>query len=68
MEKIKIREDNKKVYKLAYIVLGIYASIIAYVNIMNTQNIVLLHSLLISIVVFLLSLIVLLAFKRKDIQ
>ncbi len=43
MEKIKIREDNKKVYKLAYIVLGIYASIIAYVNIMNTQNIVLLH-------------------------
>lgn len=65
MEKIKIREDNKKVYKLAYIILGIYASVIAYVNIMNTQNIVLLYSLLISTVVFLLSLIVLLVFKRK---
>ena len=65
MEKIKIREDNKKVYKLAYIILGIYAFVIAYVNIMNTQNIVLLYSLLISTVVFLLSLIVLLVFKRK---
>ena len=57
MEKIKIREDNKKVYKLAYIILGIYAIVIAYLNIMNTQNLVLLYSLLASTGVFLFSFI-----------
>lgn len=65
MEKIKIREDNKKVYKLAYIILGIYAIVIAYLNIMNTQNLVLLYSLLASTGVFLFSFMVLLVFKRK---
>ena len=45
MEKIRIREDNKKLYKLIYIIIAAYASIIAYVNIMNTQNLFVLYAL-----------------------
>ena len=65
MEKIRIREDNKKLYKLIYIIIAAFASIIAYVNIMNTQNLSLLYTLFGITLIFLISLIVFLIIKRK---
>ena len=38
MEKIRIREDNKKLFKMIYIIIAAYASVIAYINIMNTKG------------------------------
>ncbi len=38
METIKIREDNKKIYKVIYLFLGIDSCVVFYLNIMNVQN------------------------------
>ncbi len=65
MEKIRIREDNKKVYKLAYIIVGVVACVIAYINIMNTMNLLVLYSLFASTAIFLIGMIILLIVKRK---
>lgn len=65
MEKIRIREDNKKLYKFIYIIITAYACIIAYVNIMNTQNLIVLYTLFGITLIFLISLIVFLIIKRK---
>ena len=65
MEKIRIREDNRKLYKLIYIIIAAYACIIAYVNIMNTQNLIVLYILFGITLIFLISLIVFLIIKRK---
>lgn len=65
MEKLKVREDNKKLYKITYIIITLFACIIAYINIMNTMNLIVLYSLGIATIVFLLALIVLLIIKRK---
>ena len=65
MEKLKVREDNKKLYKLTYIIIAVFACIIAYINIMNTMNLIVLYSLGIATIVFLLALVVLLIIKRK---
>ena len=65
METIKIREDNKKIYKLIYIMLGIYSCIVFYLNIMNVQSLPLLYSLFASTSLILVLLIVLGIIKRK---
>ncbi len=64
METIKIREDNKKIYKLIYLFLGIYSCIVFYLNIMNVQSLPLLYSLFASTSLILVILIVLGIIKR----
>ncbi len=65
MEKRRIREDNKKIFKLVYFVIAIYAAVIFYLNIMNTGSYVLLYSLFGATVALLMSIMVLLIVKRK---
>ncbi len=68
METIKIREDNKKIYKLIYLFLGIYSCIVFYLNIMNVQSLPLLYSLFASTSLILVILIVLGIIKRNIVE
>ena len=64
MEKVKIREDNKKVYTFMYIILAIYAGVVAYINIMNTKNIVVLYTLFGTTIFMLILVTIFLIIKR----
>lgn len=65
MEKVKIREDNKKIYTFMYILLTIYAGVVAYINIMNTKNLVVLYTLFGTTIFMLILTTIFLIIKRK---
>ena len=65
MEKVKIREDNKKIYTFMYILLTIYAGVVAYINIMNTKNIMVLYTLFGTTIFMLILTTIFLSIKRK---
>ena len=65
MEKVKIREDNKKIYTFMYILLTIYAGVVAYINIMHTKNLVVLYTLFGTTIFMLILTTIFLIIKRK---
>ena len=65
MEKVKIREDNKKIYTFMYILLIIYAGVVAYINIMNTKNLMVLYTLFGTTIFMLIFTTIFLIIKRK---